>query len=238
MHFLQKILTLSTFFVLLVGCASNSPSPAISLLDKDLSQFHNIYPHGEAVYNNGELILKSTDNWFFTTKKTYRDFVLTADIKMPDVGEYSNSGIMFRGQAVETPKGTAAMGYQAEVDPSARQWSGGFYDQGRRKWLHPLHKTRSHPDEDFMMNYLPQWTPEMANAYQHLAWNTYRIECRGNEIKIFVNDVLTTHVLDNKAQQGFIGFQHHGSKVLKATGATQNLVRFRNIYITELSTNH
>lgn len=74
----------------------------------------------------------------------------------------------------------------------------------------------------------------MANAYKHLAWNVYRIECRGNELKIFVNNVLTTHVLDNKAQEGFIGFQHHGSKLLKDTGNTTNIVRFRNLFITEL----
>lgn len=207
---------------------------AQNMLDENLSQFHNIYDYGRAEFVNGELLLTSTANWFFTTKKSYRNFILTAEVKMPDVTEYSNSGILFRGEIKQGSKGIEAMGYQAEIDPSERKWSGGFYDQGRRKWLNPIHQQRSHPDEDFIKNYLPQWTKEMANAYKHVAWNKYRIECRGNELKIYVNEVLTTHVLDAKTNSGFIGFQHHGSKTLKETGTTTNIVRFRNIYITEL----
>ena len=34
-------------------------------------------------------------------------------------------------------KQNRAWGYQAEVDPSERKWSGGLYDEGRRKWLWP-----------------------------------------------------------------------------------------------------
>jgi hypothetical protein len=50
-----------------------------------------------------------------------------------------------------------------------------------------------------------------------------------------VNDILTTHVLDNTDSEGFIALQHHGSKKLIETGKTDNLVKFRNVYITELN---
>ncbi len=219
---------------IITSCASTKLKPK-NLLNENLSQFSNVYEYGSAKYVDGELVLESTKNWFFVTKKSYKDFVLTAEVMLPDVKEYSNSGILFRGQLQQGPKGTVAIGYQAEVDPSDRKWSGGFYDQGRRKWLHPLHKTRSNPDEKFIKNFIPKWTDEMANAYKHLEWNRYRIECRGNEIKIFVNDVLTTHVLDSTDSQGVIGLQHHGSKKLIETGKTDNLIRFRNVYITELN---
>lgn len=218
------------------ACTSvDSTSKPYNLLDQELSQFTNIYDYGSAKMEGDELVLSSTGNWFFTTKKTYKDFILTAEIKMPDVSEYSNSGIMFRGQIKETEKGTQAMGYQAEVDPSPRRWSGGLYDQGRRKWLNPLHETRSAPDEDFKKNFIPQWSEKMSNAYKHLQWNSYRIECRGDDLKIFVNDVLITHVIDVKDKEGFVGLQHHGSKVLKETGKTTNYVRFRNVFIEELT---
>jgi len=209
-------------------------SKSHNLLDKELSQFTNIYDFGNAEVIDDELVLNSTGNWFFTTKKQYKNFILSAEVKMPDVSEYSNSGIMFRGQVKKGENGTEAMGYQAEVDPSDRKWSGGLYDQARRQWLHPKHDTRSFPDEDFKQNMLTTWSQEMANAYQHLEWNEYRIECRDSEIKIYVNDVLTTHVIDSKDQQGFIGLQHHGSHQLKETGKTNNVVRFRNVLITEL----
>lgn len=211
----------------------HQPQP-VNLIDDKLSQFNNIYDYGSARVEAGELILQSTDNWFFTTKKTYKNFILTAEVLMPDVSEYSNSGIMFRGQIKTDNNRQQAMGYQAEVDPSERKWSGGLYDQARREWLHPVHATRSFPDADFEKNYLGAWTTEMANAYRHLQWNQYRIECRGSDIKIYLNGVLTTHVKDNKDTQGFIGLQHHGSELLKTTGTTNNIVRFRNVFITEL----
>lgn len=221
-------------FSLLITQATSFAAQPINLLDKGLTQFNNIYSYGTAEFINDELLLKSTGNWFFTTKSEYKNFILTAEIKMPNVDEYSNSGIMFRGQIKQNNDGTEAMGYQAEVDPSERKWSGGLYDQARRQWLHPMHKTRSFPDQDFKKNLLPEWTQAMASAYKHLDWNKYRIECRDNEIKIFVNNVLTTHVIDNKDSQGFIGLQHHGSEQLKATGKTDNIVRFRGVFITEL----
>ena len=220
--------------LLIVGCAAQKPPAAVDLLDDNLSQFTNIYDYGSAQYINGELVLNATDNWFLTTKKNYKNFILSAEVLMPNVSEYSNSGIMFRGQIKTNDNGVEAMGYQAEVDPSARKWSGGLYDQARRQWLHPLHDTRSFPDADFVQNYLSGWTPEMANAYRHLEWNQYRIECRGSDIKIYLNGVLTTHVKDTKDSEGFIGLQHHGSEELKNTGSSHNVVRFRHVFITEL----
>lgn len=218
---------------ILAGCISTDSLPQ-NLLNSSLSKFENIYPHGDAKFENGELSLTSTKNWFLTTKDTYRDFVLTAEVRLPDVKEYSNSGILFRGQVKQTDEGRIVMGYQAEVDPSTRKWSGGLFDQGRRLWLHPLHAKRSKPDEKFIKTFIPTWTDELSNAYKHLRWNRYRIECRGNEIKIYVNDILTTHVLDSTDQEGVIGFQHHGSKQLLENGRTDNVVRFRNVFIKEL----
>ncbi len=218
-----------------ITTASNSVNTPQNLLDADLSQFENIYSYGSANYINGELVLKSPKNWFYTTKKSYSDFILTAEVLLPNVNEYSNSGILFRGQTKQLDTGTVAIGYQAEVDPSPRKWSGGFFDQGRRLWLHPTHPKRSKPDSNFVKSFIPVWTEKHANAYKHLEWNRYKIVCIGNEIKIYVNDILTTHVLDNTDSEGFIALQHHGSKKLIETGKTDNLVKFRNVYITELN---
>lgn len=227
-----KISTLILLILQLSACAVEKKPE--NLLDEGLTQFHNIYEFGDARYENGEIVLSATKNWFYTTKKTYKDFILTAEVLMPDVTEYSNSGILFRAQTQQTEDGLKAVGYQAEIDPSPRKWSGGLYDQGRRYWLHPKHEERSNPDEKFVKSFIPEWTEELASAYKHLEWNKYRIECRGSELKIFVNDVLTTHVIDTTDAEGFIALQHHGSKKLIATGETDNLVRFRNVFITEL----
>jgi len=50
-------------------------------------------------------------------------------------------------------------GYQVEIDPSKRAWSGGIYDEKRRKWLYPLEEN-----------------PAAQKAYKPNDWNHYRIE--------------------------------------------------------------
>ncbi|EDM26185.1 hypothetical protein LNTAR_16598 [Lentisphaera araneosa HTCC2155] len=218
------------------GVDSPASTPQLGLLTKwDLSAWQNIYPHGEAKLFGEEIrLMSSGKNWFYLTKKTYKNFILELEVKMPDVKELSNSGVIFRAQIKKDESGSVAVGYQAEVDTSSRKWSGGLYDQGRRAWLHPKHKKRSNPDSDFKNNYSPEWTAERSSAYKHLEWNKYRIECRGSDIKIFVNDILTTHVMDVKDSEGYIGLQHHGSELFRSSGDRSNTVRFRKLKLREL----
>lgn len=219
----------------LVGMAQLSQAEEVSLIDPQLSQFQNVYDYGEAEVVNDIVELYSTGNFFLLTKKKYKNFIFKAEVKMPNIKENNNSGIIFRAQLKDTKDGfKEAVGYQAEVDPSDRKWSGGLYDQARRDWLHPTHPTRSHPDHHFIRNVLDGWTDEHSNAYKLGDWNQYRIECRGSNIKIYLNDILTTHLIDTKDTEGYIGLQHHGSKELKSKGKTNNIVRFRNVTIKEL----
>lgn len=199
-----------------------------------LDAFENVFNHGHAEFKNGELRLSSTRNWFLTTRQQFQNFVLEAEVKMPDVNEYSNSGIIFRGQLQVAEGETRVIGYQAEIDPSPRKWSGGLFDQGRRLWLHPVHPTRSHKDDDFIANLLGEWTKSQANAYQQGQWNHIKIIAKDTEISIFVNGLQTTHVHDQKDAIGVIGFQHHGSKKLRESGHTDNIVRFRNMHIRKI----
>lgn len=219
----------------LFGFTACSQQPTKTELGTSLSNWHNIYSYGDAEIVDNEIHLISTKNWFYLTKVRYSDFELEAEILMPDVKEYSNSGFIFRAQVGENEKGRYAYGYQAEVDPSARKWSGGLYDQGtERKWLHPTHPVRSKPDEHFRKNLSGEWDDTKANAYKHLEWNKYKVRAVGPEIKIWVNGILTTHVIDTTRSEGHIGIQHHGSKALIADGDRTNIVRFRNIQVKEL----
>ncbi len=228
---LKLILAMTAVFFAAVSEAGQR----INLLDPKLSQFENVYPYGKAEFVDGELHLISPKNWFFTTKQRYDNFILSADIKMPQVKEYNNSGIIFRGQIEQDANGKSVIGYQAEIDPSERRWSGGLFDQGRRKWLYPLHPKRSNRDKDFIKSYLPPWSQEQKNIYKAGEWNNLRIVCNGSTIKIFLNGVLTTHVEDTKDKQGVIGLQHHGSKLYKESGHSENVVRFKNVFIEKLN---
>jgi len=231
----MKLVTRILSFYLLTAFTQNALANTQSLIDPQLSLFQNVYNYGQAEVIDDVISLNSTGNFFLLTKKTYKNFILNVEVKMPSVKEYSNSGIIFRAQLKPTKEGyQEAVGYQAEVDPSNRKWSGGLYDQARREWLHPPHPSRSHPDHHFIRNVSPMWSAKRSNAYKSGEWNRYRIECRGSNIKIYLNDILTTHIIDTKDQQGLIGLQHHGSEELRKLGKTNNIVRFRNVTVKEL----
>lgn len=208
-----------------------------TVLSDDPDAWMNVTAYGEAHWIGSEVHLLSTGNWFLLTKKRYSDFELELEVLVPELTEYVNSGVMFRGQIAYTDELESyyAYGYQAEVDPSERRWSGGLYEQAtERQWLFPLHDERSAPGEHFKRNHSPDWTDEKAGAFKNGEWNHYRVRAEGPVIKIWVNGVLTTHVTDTRFSEGHIGIQHHGSRAFAERGATANTIKFRHIVIEEL----
>lgn len=190
---------------------------------KNLEGWKNPYEWGEAEVVDGEIHLSASKKFFLVTEKTYDDFVLEGDVHLPE-GK-ANSGFMFRCHVAKNN----VFGYQAEVDGSDRRWSGGLYDEGRRQWLWPSQSGRTtdkkaleHEEEskEFFQK------PEVRNALKRNDWNTYRVTCKGNKLKIEVNGVVTTEYEDDVDASGYIAIQHHGEE-----GATY---RFRNIRIKEL----
>jgi hypothetical protein len=47
-----------------------------------------------------------------------------------------NSGIQFRSESKADYRDGRVHGYQMEIDPSPRAWTGGIYDEARRDWLY------------------------------------------------------------------------------------------------------
>lgn len=190
---------------------------------KDTTGWKNPYQWGEIAVVEDEIHLKANKKFFLVTEKNYRDFEFEAEIKLPE-GK-ANSGFMFRCHV----KPNKVFGYQSEVDGSSRRWSGGLYDEGRRKWLWPGRDgttniaDKAKTKEEGMTHFAK---PEVKNALKRNDWNKYRIICKGPHIQVFVNGVLITDLWDNMDASGPIGIQHHGEK-----GQTY---KFRNLRIKEL----
>ena len=72
---------------------------------------------------------------FWQRQKNYGDFILEFDFKVDDG---LNSGVQLRSESKKDYKKGRVHGYQFEIDPSKRAWSGGIYDEARRNWLYPL----------------------------------------------------------------------------------------------------
>ena len=182
---------------------------------------------GKATYEvtNGVIVgttVKGEPNSFLCTTKEYGDFVLELELH---ADKDLNSGVQIRshyfdqkttfvqdGKTNTIPAGRVH-GYQIEVDNRPdRRWSGGLYEEGRRGWLQNLTNN-----------------PAAQAAFKFGEWNTYRIECRGNHIRTWVNDVPAVDARDDGAKSGFIALQVHNA----SQAGWQ--VRFRNIRLAELS---
>ncbi|MBK9735945.1 MAG: DUF1080 domain-containing protein [Saprospiraceae bacterium] len=77
----------------------------------------------------------NTPNTFLVSNKAYADFELEADVWIDTL---LNSGIQIRSNSYENYNKGVFHGYQIEIDPSPRAWSGGLYDESRRGWLYKL----------------------------------------------------------------------------------------------------
>lgn len=183
------------------------PADFESLFDgQTLAGWTNPYDWGTAEVVDGEICLTGERKFFLVTERTFQDFLLEAEVCLPAEGP-ANSGIMFRCH-VEPNR---VYGYQAEVDPLDRAWSGGLYDEGRRGWLFPIEEQKG----QVRLIQAPRGE-----------WMQYRIVCRGDHFRISINGGLVTDWHDGMDASGHIGLQHHGEK-----GQTY---RFRNIRIREL----
>lgn len=130
-----------------------------------------------------------TPSTYLCAKERYADFILEVEVKV-EVG--LNSGIQFRSNSVTDYKNGAVHGYQCEIDPSERKWSGGIYDQSRRGWIYPV--TMNEPGRQ---------------AFKNGQWNKYHIEAIGNQIRTWINGVQVTNLVDDMTSEGFIAFQVH-----------------------------
>ncbi|HYV27783.1 MAG TPA: DUF1080 domain-containing protein [Candidatus Eisenbacteria bacterium] len=163
-------------------------------------------PRGQAVFSveNGVIVGVSGkgDHGWLCSKKTYGDFILELEVK----DDSGNSGIQVRSHINDKD---VMVGYQIEVDPSPRAWSGGLYEQGRRGWLQNLEKNEA-----------------ARKAFKTGDWNKYRIACIGDSIKSWVNEIPAADYVDSMDLDGVIALQVHSGKNVR--------VNFRNLKIQDL----
>ncbi len=177
---------------------------------KTLQGWRNPYAWGKVEVIDGEIHLTADKKFFLVTEKTFADFIFEGEVLLPK--GTANSGFMFRAHA----EPNKVFGYQCEVDGDAkRAWSGGLYDEARRMWFISPIKGNAASEAEFKKR--------AGDTFKRDEWNTYRITCKGSKIKIEVNGIVTTDIVDDKDASGVIGIQHHGEK-----GQTY---KFRNLRI-------
>ena len=162
------------------------------------------------------------DGGYLVTEKSYNNFILELDVK---IDTSLNSGVQCRSQMWEKDtittylagdsKGTIRQsrwkagyvwGYQIEVDPGDRAWSGGLYEPGNRGWVVTLTDNEA-----------------ARKSFMPMDWNHFKIIMDGNKIQTWVNGVL--------AVSGVLGFQFH--KAYRKWQVDKKVL-WKNIKIKEL----
>ena len=168
---------------------------------------------GKAIFEleNGVIIgttVANTPNSFLATNKQYGDFILKYSVM---VDTLLNSGVQIRSNAYLNGR---VHGYQVEIDPSLRGYSGGIYDEARRAWLHDLADNEAG-----------------RKAFKNGVWNHYRVEAIGNSIKTWINGVMCANLVDAIDDKGFIAFQVHGINAAENPATVGVQVKWKDIGI-------
>lgn len=178
---MRRLLLPLTAATILVACQAPSKSLPQSTWIA-IGDAHFDFAEDDVIHGSGRDLPR---NSFLVNSWEYADFELTVEVRI----EGGNSGIQVRSHM----DGFGVTGYQIEIDPSERAWSGGLYDEGRRGWL----------DSN-------EGKEEARAAFDPDGWNHYRIVCRGDHIQTWVNGVPCADYHDDADASGLIALQVHG----------------------------
>lgn len=211
---MKNVIYVFAGILLLISSCKTNNEPWENLIKNDLNNW--IQLNGPATYQLKDGVIVGTtvtsspsDDSFLCTKANYGDFILEFDnLVDPKV----NSGVNIRSESHQDYLDGQVYGYQVEIDPSKRAWTGGIYDESRRGWLYPLDSN-----------------PKGQQAFKNGEWNHFRVEAIGNSLRTWLNGVPCADLVDDLTPTGFIGLQVHG--IGTDSTKTGKMVKWKNIRI-------
>jgi HEAT repeat protein len=155
----------------------------------------------------GSLAVTVPRNEFLATTREYENFELQLKYRLAGTEGFVNGGAQFRSQRI--PNHHEVSGYQADLGAGC---DGALYDESRRN-----------------RNLVPPSKALLERVLKPGDWNEYRIRAEGRRIRLWLNGVLTADYTEMDPAiptRGIIALQIHGG--------AKALVRYRDIYLTEL----
>lgn len=206
---MRKNLLLVVVLLLATAVSAQDWQPLFN--GKNLKGWKKLNGKAEYKVKDGTIVGVSkmgTPNTFLATDKDYGDFILEFDFKIDDG---LNSGVQFRSLSNKEYQNGRVHGYQFEIDPAPRAWTGGIYDEARRGWLFPM-----------------TVNPQAKVAFKNGEWNKARVEAVGNSIRTWVNGIPCSYIWDDMTPSGIIALQVHSIGNKDQEGKT---VSWKNIRI-------
>ena len=221
--------------VLLATCGSppGDEVKAVELFDGETLDSWTNHGGGRFYVEDGAIVGEAAPgfpNSFLATDARYGDFELEAEFQ---VDPLLNSGIQIRSDVYPEETKTIRWngrfredgsrdesertwekgrfwGYQVEIDPSDRAWTGALYEEGGRGYLH---------------------APEASSAYRPGEWNRLRVVARGSRIRTWLNGEPIADLEDDLTASGHIALQLHGIGNNEEKAGRK--IRFRNLVLRE-----
>lgn len=213
MRIKRSTVYVNIFMLLLMIMATKSPAQMQQLFNgKDLKGWKQVGGAAKYKVENGVLIgtaVPNSPNSFMVTDQSYSDFILELEIY---VSSQMNSGIQIRSNFDKDYRNGVFHGYQVEIDPSDRAFSGGLYDEQRRGWLYPLSRNE-----------------QAKSALKFNQWNKIHIEAIGNSINTWINGIHCARLMDDETATGHIGLQVHSTNGNADLVGTQ--ISWKNVQI-------
>jgi len=154
-----------------------------------------------AIVGSTDGVTIENNTFLIYKEKQFGDFVLRAQVKLRN----HNSGIQFRSEALPD---WGCRGYQADM--AEGNWWGGIYEErGARGVL------------------VNGWKGKAEKVVKPADWNDIEIYCKGEDIRITLNGLVTAELRDSVKLKGVLAFQLHKGPAMEA--------RFRNIRVKELN---
>jgi hypothetical protein len=202
--------TICAFAILALGVAGVTAAKEQKIFDgKTLKGWKQLGGAADYQIKNGVIVGSSrpgVPNSFLVTEKNYGNFSLEFDVRQ-DVGP-TNSGVQIRSLSTPEFENGRVHGYQADIDPSPRQWSGHIYEEAQRGWFST-----------------GELNPAAKSLYKFGEWNHYRIEAIGPRLRVWINGYAVSDVIDDATKSGFIGLQVHSINNADEAGRTTSWKR-------------
>jgi len=195
-----KILTLIFFgFGICIDCCyAQANKDWIEIFNgKNLDGWSIIGGAGKVDVSDGSIELHQTANTsehtFVRSNKKYKDFIMEVDCKRDSTFFY---GILFRAQDAPDTAHVRLYGYQVKFDHNPeRRWTGAIFDDFGNTWNWMSTLTDDHR---------AQYAVKPAGEWDH-----YLIEAIDDHIKVWVNGIPTTYMINSKYGKGYIAFKIH-----------------------------
>ncbi len=142
--------------------------------------------------------------------------------------EAGNSGIQYRSQVADE-KEFVVGGYQADIEVSNKFTGINYEERGRGILAQRGQRVTIAEDGSKKVETFGD-ADEIAKAFHADAWNEYRVVAKGNTLQHYINDTLTSEVIDGQSEKA----AKHGVIALQLHVGPAMVIRFKNLTIKAL----